>query len=256
MTDAVHAVLTRKDARHPHHLRPVEVERTYTRYAPGSVLYKQGNTVVLVTATIEDRVPRHLMEKNGEVISGWLTAEYALLPGATHTRNQRERTKLSGRTAEIQRLIGRSLRACVDLKQLGQRTITIDADVLQADGGTRCASITAGFMALNDAIQYLMHTGGLKQSPILWPIAAVSVGVVDGHVALDLDYEEDQRAEVDANIVMNGNGDFIEVQATGEESFFPRATLNTMLDVAHDGLQHLMQVQRQIMATPPVWDKA
>ncbi|MFM7468277.1 MAG: ribonuclease PH, partial [Vampirovibrionales bacterium] len=166
----------RQDDRRYQQLRPIEVTRGYTQYAPGSILLKMGNTHVLATATIENRVPRHLMGPNNEVKSGWVTAEYALLPSATHTRNARERQKLSGRTAEIQRLIGRSLRACIDLEQLGQHTITIDADVIQADGGTRCASITAGFLALHDAVGYLLKEKALKRSPILYPIAALSVG--------------------------------------------------------------------------------
>ncbi len=244
----------RQDERSYSQLRPIEVIRGYTKYAPGAILLKMGGTHVLATATIENRVPRHLMGPNNEVKSGWVTAEYALLPSATHTRNQRERQKLSGRTAEIQRLIGRSLRACIDLEKLGQHTITIDADVLQADGGTRCASITAGFLALHDAISYLIQEKALKHSPILYPIAALSVGIVQGQVVSDLNYHEDQQAEVDANLVMNARGEIIELQATGEEATYTRDQLTQMLDIGWLGIQKLIRVQEELMQRPHVYE--
>jgi ribonuclease PH len=234
----------RLDQRSSHELRPIEIIRNYTKYAPGSVLISFGNTRVLVTATVEERVPRHihvLKEEN----RGWLTAEYSMLPGATQTRNSRERLKVSGRTQEIQRLIGRSLRACVDLSRLGARTITIDADVLQADGGTRVASITGGYIALYDAIQSLIAQDLLKDSPLLSPIAAVSVGIVSGEVLLDLDYEEDSTAEVDANVVMNADGKFIEFQATCERTPFSPEELQAMSSVAQAGLYQLLELQQK-----------
>ena len=233
-------IQARYDGRESHGIRPVSFQRHFTKYAPGSVLMKLGETQVLVTASIEDRVPRHVYG-TGE---GWLTAEYAMLPGATHTRNQRERLKVSGRTQEIQRLIGRSLRACLDFKKLGERSITIDADVIQADGGTRTASITAGYIALQDAITGLLESGHLKENPILFPIAAVSLGVVSGNVCLDLNYEEDSSADVDANLVMNETGDIIEFQLTSEKKPLPKAIASQLLTLGETGIQQLFEAQR------------
>jgi ribonuclease PH len=242
-------MVERANQRQANQIRPIQIIRQYTKYAPGSVFISFGETKVLVTATIEERVPRHILQTKEEH-AGWLTAEYAMLPGATQTRNQRERVKVSGRTNEIQRLIGRSLRASVDLSRLGQRTITIDADVIQADGGTRVASITGGYVALMDALIHLDKQGMLPgELPIVSPVAAISVGVVDGTVLLDLDYEEDSQAEVDANVVMNGQGEFIEVQATSEKVPFSRDTMNEMLDLAHTGIQQLMDLQRAAFET-------
>jgi ribonuclease PH len=241
---------TRSYQRKPNQLRPVEIIRHYTRYAPGSVLIRYGETQVLVTATIEERVPRHIHLAKEEH-AGWLTAEYSMLPGATQTRNNRERVKVSGRTNEIQRLIGRSLRAAVDLSNLGARTITIDADVLQADGGTRVASITGGYVALMDALNYLeLHEKLPGEKPLLSPVASVSVGVVEGEVVLDLDYDEDSQAEVDANVVMNGDGHIIEMQATSEKIPFSRQTMETMMDLATGGIQELIALQAEALKAP------
>jgi ribonuclease PH len=243
--------INRSENRSALSLRPITIQRGYIKHAPGSVLITYGDTKVLVTASIEERVPKHIYGKDQH---GWLTAEYSLLPGATHTRNQRDRLKISGRTMEIQRLIGRSLRACVDLTRLGQRTITIDADVIQADGGTRVAAITGSYIALMDAL-YHIQAIEQKNNPkmILWPlpvksaIAAVSVGIVNGQVLLDLDYNEDSTAEVDANIVMNAEGEFIEVQATSEEKPFSREALDALLNAAHGGITQLLQLQQQAL---------
>jgi ribonuclease PH len=214
--------------------------RHYTRYAPGSVLIELGETRVLVTATVEERTPRHITDG-----CGWLTAEYALLPGSTHTRAARERMKLSGRTQEIQRLIGRSLRACIDLTRLGDRTITVDADVIQADGGTRTASITAGYVALVDAITTLMEQGLLTVSPIVSPVAAVSMGIVNGEALLDLDYTEDSAADVDANLVMNADGQIIEFQTTAERFPLSRNQLQLLLDTGEHGIHQLLALQQE-----------
>lgn len=236
----------RTDGRQPNQLRPISIERGFTKNAPGSVLMSYGDTKVLVTATIEDRVPRHIYISTNDN-EGWLTAEYALLPGSTNTRSQRDRLKISGRTAEIQRLIGRSLRAAVDLKNIGQRTITIDADVLQADGGTRVACITAGYVALIDALLFLKRNNKLKTVPAIQPVAAVSVGMVNGQAVLDLNYEEDMAADVDANVVMNSDGKFIEFQATCEDEPFSYDDMLAMTDLAREGLSQLHEYQNQAL---------
>jgi len=241
----------RADGRSITQLRQITFETGYTKHAPGSVLVSFGDTRVLVTASIEERVPRHIyLSDNDE--EGWLTAEYNLLPASTNTRSQRERQKISGRTAEIQRLIGRSLRAAIDLNRLGQRTITIDADVLQADGGTRVASITGGYVALSLAVDHLIDIGKLKQNPLLSPVAAVSVGIIDNEVLLDLNYEEDNLAGVDANVVMNGEGKLIEFQATSEGIPYSREQLLTMVDVATEGIQTLIEKQQTILGQSAV----
>lgn len=237
---------SRPDGRQPNQLRPISIERGFTKNAPGSVLMSYGDTKVLVTASIEDRVPRHIYISNNDN-EGWLTAEYALLPGSTNTRSQRDRLRISGRTAEIQRLIGRSLRAAVDLKNIGQRTITIDADVLQADGGTRVACITAGYIALVDALLHLKRNNKLKAVPALYPIAAVSVGMVNGQAVLDLNYEEDMAADVDANIVMNNDEKFIELQATCEDEPFSHDNLLEMTELARQGLNELLAHQNDAL---------
>ena len=212
----------------------LKIERNYTRYAPGSVLISCGETRVLCTATVEESVPRFLRDSG----QGWLTAEYSMLPSATHTRVRREVQKghCSGRTSEIQRLIGRSLRAIVDLEKLGERSITIDCDVLQADGGTRTASISGAMLALHDAVSVLIQDGLLQESPITSWCAAVSVGIVDGQPLLDLNYDEDSSADVDMNVVMTESGQFIEVQGTAEHHPFSKSEMDIMLELAQDGI--------------------
>lgn len=236
----------RHDGRQANELRPIKFTRRFTMHTPGSVLVEFGNTKVLVTASIEERVPRHIHQHPCET-HGWLTAEYSMLPGATNSRNQRERQKLSGRTSEIQRLIGRSLRACVDLERMGARTITIDCDVIQADGGTRVASITGAYVALADTIDWLIEQELLEESPILTPVAAVSVGVIEGEPVLDLDYVEDSSADVDANVVMNGNAHIIEVQATSEKAPLERKTLDAMMDLADEGIKAIIEAQKNAL---------
>ena len=233
----------RPDGRHPNQLRPVQFEPNFTRFAAGSVLTKCGDTKVLCTASVQPGVPRFLANSG----SGWLTAEYRMLPSATLERQQREFTKLSGRTQEIQRLIGRSLRAAINLKALGERTITIDADVLQADAGTRTASITGGYVALSVAIQKLLQEGTLETSPLLSAIAAVSVGIIEGEAFLDLNYPEDLAAEVDFNVVMNENLGIIEVQGTAEAVSYSRMQLDQMMDLAERGIKGLLEAQRQAL---------
>ncbi len=233
----------RPDNRQPDQLRPISFEREFTRFALGSVLTRCGDTQVLCTVTVQDGVPKFL-EGTG---SGWLTAEYRMLPGATPQRQAREFLKLSGRTQEIQRLIGRSLRASLDLKALGERTVTVDADVLQADAGTRTTSITGGFVALADALDKLVKTGELERSPICHQVAAVSVGLLQGEPFLDLNYLEDVGAEVDFNIVMNEHLGIIEVQGTAEAGSFSRTQLNQMMDLADKGIQELLEAQRQAL---------
>ena len=222
-------------------IRPVRITRRYTRYAEGSVLIEVGHTQVLCTASVEERVPPH-KRGSGE---GWVTAEYGMLPRATHTRGSREaaKGKQSGRTQEIQRLIGRSLRAVVDLKALGERTITVDCDVIQADGGTRCASITGAWVAVHDAVQQLIAQGQLSASPITAQLAAISVGIVGGQPHLDLNYDEDSGCETDMNVVMTSQGGLVEVQGTAEGKPFTRAEANTMLDWAEAGIAQLMAAQ-------------
>ncbi|HBB33928.1 MAG TPA: ribonuclease PH [Cyanobacteria bacterium UBA9273] len=233
----------RPDNRQPHELRPVGFVREFTKFAPGSVLTKCGDTQVLCNVTVQEGVPKFL-EGTG---SGWLTAEYRMLPGATPKRQERELLKLSGRTQEIQRLIGRSLRASLDLNALGERTVMVDADVLQADAGTRTASITGGYVALATALDKMVKTGQLERSPLCHQIAAVSVGILGGEPFLDLNYIEDVAAEVDFNIVMNEQLSIIEVQGTAEEGSFNRHQLNQMLDLAEKGIQELLEAQRCVL---------
>lgn len=237
----------RPDQRQSDELRPITFTRHFTKHAPGSVLVSFGDTQVIVTATVEERVPRHihiLKEEN----TGWLTAEYAMLPGATNQRSQRDRMKISGRTAEIQRLIGRTLRASVDLTKVGSRTINIDADVIQADGGTRVAAITGGYVALVDCLNKLKADGLLEELPPLNPIAAVSVGVVNGTPVLDLNYEEDSTAEVDANVVMTADGHIIELQMSSERSPLTRVQLDSLVDLASAGIEKLLAFQQAALA--------
>ncbi|GGC67424.1 ribonuclease PH [Hoyosella rhizosphaerae] len=239
----------REDGRADNELRPVKITRGFTNHPAGSVLVEFGQTRVMCTASVVDGVPR-FKEGSGE---GWLTAEYAMLPAATHSRSNREsvRGKVGGRTQEISRLVGRSLRACIDLRAVGPRTITIDCDVLQADGGTRTAAITGAYVALHDAMTYLGAADALEDpQPLSCAIAAVSVGVVDGRIRLDLPYEEDSRAEVDLNVVATDTGTFVEVQGTGEGATFPRSTLDKLLDLAMEGCEQLVEIQREALAAP------
>ncbi len=237
--------ITRPSGRASDQLRNVTIQRHYTRHAEGSVLVSFGETKVLCTASIEDRVPAWLRGK-GE---GWITAEYGMLPRATSTRNQREaaRGKQGGRTLEIQRLIGRSLRACVDRATLGERVITLDCDVLQADGGTRTAAITGAYVALVDAVDLLMKKRNLKRNPIFGAVAAVSVGVYQGEPVLDLDYAEDSTCDTDMNVVMNDGGGFIEIQGTAEGHAFRREEMTSLMDLAEKGVGELVAAQREAL---------
>ncbi len=234
--------MMRSGGRANNEMRAVRFQRHFTRHAEGSVLAVFGATQVLCTASVEDRVPPFLRGQG----SGWVTAEYGMLPRATHTRGQREaaKGKQSGRTLEIQRLIGRSLRAAIDLEKLGERTITLDCDVLQADGGTRTASICGAWIALADACDQLVTNGQLATNPVIRQIAAVSVGIVDGVPMLDLEYSEDSRADTDLNVVMAGSGGLIEVQGTAEKEPFSRDELTAMLDLAGCGIESLQTLQQ------------
>jgi ribonuclease PH len=237
---------SRPSGRAPDALRSVSIERGFTRHAEGSVLISMGDTRVLCTASVEERVPPWLRGK-GE---GWVTAEYGMLPRATGERMQREAARggQGGRTMEIQRLIGRSLRACVDRAALGERVITLDCDVLQADGGTRCASITGAYVALVDAVNVLLRRGALKRNPIHGALAAVSVGVYQGTPVLDLDYAEDSNCDTDMNVVMNDGGGFIELQGTAEGHAFRREELDVLLALAQQGIGQLIAAQRAALA--------
>jgi len=227
-------------------LRPVTVELGVLKYAEGSAMIQVGDTRVLAAASVENRVPPFLHNSG----RGWVTGEYSMLPRATSTRSRREvsRGRVSGRTAEIQRLIGRSLRAVVDFEALGERTITVDCDVLQADGGTRTASVTAGYVALAAACARILLTGDVARWPLTGEVAAVSAGVVDGTPLLDLEYVEDSAAEVDMNVVATGSGELIEIQGTGEERSFRRSELDALVDLALDGIGELVDIQRSVLA--------
>ena len=238
--------VARPSGRLPDQMREVRIERGYTRHAEGSVLVSFGETRVLCTATVENRVPGFLRGK-GE---GWITAEYGMLPRSTHTRSDREasRGKQGGRTLEIQRLIGRALRACVDRNALGERTITLDCDVLQADGGTRTAAITGAYVALVDAVNWLKQKNDIKRDPIHGAIAAVSVGIYRGVPVLDLDYPEDSDCDTDMNLVMNDGGGFIELQGTAEGHAFRRDELNDLLALGEKGIGELFAAQRAALS--------
>ena len=227
-------------------LRPVRITRGYTMHAEGSVLIEFGNTKVLCTASVEEKVPPH-KRGSGE---GWVTAEYGMLPRATHTRSDREaaKGKQSGRTQEIQRLIGRSLRAVFDLKALGERSISLDCDVLQADGGTRTAAITGAFVAAQDAVSRLMAAGKLTASPIRDHVAAISVGILDGTPLLDLEYVEDSTCDTDMNVVMTGAGHYVEVQGTAEGVAFTRAEMDQLLVLAEKGIAELVALQKAVLS--------
>ena len=235
--------ITRPSGRTPTQLRPVSISRAFTKHAEGSVLIAFGDTKVLCTASVLEKVPPH-KKGSGE---GWVTAEYGMLPRSTHTRSDREATrgKQSGRTQEIQRLIGRAMRSVFDLKVLGERTIHLDCDVLQADGGTRTASITGAYVAARDAINTLLQSGALKSDPIIDSVAAISVGIYQGVPVLDLDYPEDSSCDTDMNVVMTGKGSMIEVQGTAEGVAFSRTELNALLDLAEQGIEDLTQLQKK-----------
>ena len=241
--------MTRPSGRTPDQLRPVRFTRRFTKHAEGSVLVEFGDTHVLCTASVEETVPPFLRGKG----QGWVTAEYGMLPRSTHTRSPREaaKGKQSGRTQEIQRLIGRSLRAVIDLKALGERTITLDCDVLQADGGTRTASVTGGYIALADACERLVARKAIAASPIHGQIAAISVGICNGVPVLDLDYAEDSQAETDMNVVMNNGGGFVEVQGTAEGHAFRRHELDALLNLAAAGIGELFALQVQTLNSGP-----
>jgi len=237
--------MLRQDGRNNSQLRPVKITRNYIKHAEGSVLIEVGDTKVICTASIEERTPPFKKE-SGE---GWVTAEYSMLPRATGVRNTRDisKLKLNGRSQEIQRLIGRSLRTIVNLKLLGERTITIDCDVIQADGGTRTASITGSYVALVDACQKLIDTGLISKMPIVGFLAATSVGVVNGQELLDLCYVEDSAAGVDMNVIMSDKGEFIEIQATGEKASFSKKQLDVLLNLAELGIEKLIKIQKDVL---------
>ena len=237
--------MTRPSARAADQLRPVSIQRNYTKHAEGSVLICFGDTKVLCTASVENRVPGFLRGK-GE---GWITAEYGMLPRSTNDRMNREASsgKQGGRTLEIQRLIGRALRSCVDRKKLGERTITLDCDVLQADGGTRTAAITGAYVALCDAIAHCQRKGLITDNPVTGKVAAVSVGVYQGQPVLDLDYAEDSQCDTDMNVVMDGKGGFIELQGTAEGEAFSREHLNALLGLASKGIDELLSLQQNAL---------
>ena len=230
-------VMTRLENRENNQTREIKFTRNYTKHALGSVLVEFGDTKVITTASVDNTKPKWMDKDDNR---GWLTAEYSLLPSSTSTRCQRERTKISGRTQEIQRLIGRSLRACVDLEKMSDITITIDADVIQADGGTRTASICGGFVALSDAIEKLLANGTLKENPIIEPVAAISAGIVDGEVKLDLNYEEDSHAQVDSNIVLTKSGKIIEFQTTAEGEPYEFDKMIEIFNLAKKGINEIL----------------
>lgn len=237
--------MKRIDGRGPKELRPVKMIRNYLKYAEGSVLIEMGNTKVICSASLEDRVPPFLKNTG----KGWVTAEYAMLPRSTHTRTPRDSLtgRGGGRALEIQRLIGRSLRAITDLNGFGERTIWIDCDVIQADGGTRTASITGAYVALVDAFRKMVKEGLIEKLPIKDSVAAVSVGKVDGKILLDLNYEEDSKAEVDMNVVMTGDGKLVEVQGTGEMAVFTKEEMDELLKVAEKGIRRLIKIQKECL---------
>lgn len=247
MTNPVN-VLSRTGNRNWNELRPVRLTRGVLKHPAGSALIEWGDNRILCAATVEEKVPPFLM--GAAPARGWVTAEYALLPGSTSTRTQRERTRLSGRTYEIQRLIGRSLRTVTDLVALGPRTITVDCDVLQADGGTRTAAITGSYVALCDACLRLVSLGTLPALPIREEVAAVSLGLVGGHLLLDLDYQEDSQADVDMNLVITGSGRFVEIQGTAEKQAFSQDDLQRMCDLALEGVKTLFGIQRDNLSAP------
>jgi ribonuclease PH len=235
--------MKRADGRGPGENRPVKITRNYLKYPAGSVLIEMGSTKVICTASIQEKVPEH-KKRSG---SGWITAEYSMLPGSTTERSSREQGKVRGRTHEIQRLIGRALRAVVNLDKLGERTIIIDCDVIQADGGTRTAAITGAFVALQDAVSVLRKDGKVEENPVKEFVAAVSVGVVDGIPLVDLPYEEDAKAEVDMNLVITESGNLVEIQGTAEGSPFSKKTMNLLVDMGEKAAQRLIKIQKRVL---------
>jgi ribonuclease PH len=233
----------RHDGRSPDQLRPVSFERNFSKFAEGSCLIKIGETHMLVTATVEDRVPPFMKGKG----SGWVTAEYSMLPRSGRQRNQRDLMKPNGRTMEIQRLIGRAMRTVIDMEALGERTITLDCDALQADGGTRCAAISGAYVATVDAVRWMQNQRMLKHTVRIEPVAAISVGVVKGLEVLDLDYEEDSSAQTDMNVVMTQGGKFVEIQGTAERDPFGPETLLKMLNLGRKGVNELIALQKQVL---------
>ena len=235
----------RNDGRANDQLRPVKISRGFTKFAPGSVLIEQGETKVICTVSVEAGVPQFLLNSG----RGWLTAEYGMLPGSTATRKQRERSaaKVDGRSYEIQRLVGRALRAVVDLTPIGERTLWVDCDVIQADGGTRTAAITGAYVALMDAFNWLKGRKMIEVAPVLTSVAAVSVGIVEGQAMLDLSYVEDVKAEVDMNIVMTGMGEFVEIQGTAEHGTFGEARLNDLIALGKKGILDLLGIQKKAL---------
>lgn len=229
----------RNDGRKNNELRPIKFTHNFTKHALGSVLVEFGDTKVIVTASVENEKPKWMSKEDNR---GWLTAEYSLLPSATNTRVKRERDKVSGRTQEIQRLIGRSLRACVDLEKMPDITITIDADVIQADGGTRTASICGGYLALKDAIEKLIEQGVLKESPIIEPIAAISIGIVDNEIKLDLNYKEDSNAQVDSNVILTKSGKIVDFQTTSEGEPYEYEKMLELFKVAKAGIDKIISL--------------
>jgi ribonuclease PH len=240
----------RSDGRKFWALRPVKIKRHYIKHAEGSVLIEMGDTKVICSASVEERVPPFLRNTG----KGWITAEYGMLPRSTHTRSSRESStgRASGRTFEIQRLIGRSLRSVADLTGFGERTIWIDCDVIQADGGTRTASITGAYVAMVDAFRKMVKEGKIEKVPIKDSVAAISVGKVEGHIVLDLNYEEDSRAEVDMNIVMTGLGGFVEIQGTAEGAVFSKEEMDALVKVAQKGIQKLTGIQKKVLSLSPL----
>tara|TARA_B110000881_G_scaffold25662_1_gene18568 strand:- start:67 stop:810 length:744 start_codon:yes stop_codon:yes gene_type:complete len=238
---------TRTDGRANNHARPLEINTEYTMFAEGSVLVSSGNTKIICTASVDNKVPDWLLDKDKKARHGWVTAEYGMLPRSTGSRRKRETGKIDGRSQEIQRLIGRSLRSVVDLDALGNHTVWIDCDVIQADGGTRTASITGGFVALILALRKIFQAGQIKEFPVKEYLAAISVGIVNQQSMLDLKYDEDKNAEVDMNVVMLDCGEFVEVQGTAEGKTYSRDQLNSMLDLAGEGIRSHIVVQKTIL---------
>ena len=239
--------MSRRDGRTPDQIRPIEIQRRFTTASPGSVLYRCGGTHVFVTATIEERVPKWMSGRG----SGWVTAEYAMLPGSTGDRKARARSgRVDGRTMEIQRLVGRALRAVVDMKALGERTVWLDCDVMQADGGTRTACVNAAYVALCDALRTYKFKKPLSQWPVREPLGAVSAGIVGGEAMVDLDYSEDHRADVDMNVIMTAGGHFLELQGTGETRPFTPEELESILTLSRKGIEDAMETARAALAQP------
>ena len=233
----------RSDGRKNDELRPIHFTKNFTKHALGSVLVEFGDTKVITTASVDYKKPKWMEQDDNR---GWITAEYSLLPSATNTRCSRERNKVSGRTHEIQRLIGRSLRACVDLSKMPDLTITIDADVIQADGGTRTASICGGFLALKDAVEKLIASGDLKENPIVEPIAAISIGMIGEDILLDLNYEEDSHARVDSNVVLTKSGKIVDFQTTSEGEPYEKAKMDELFNIASNGIQKIIKIYDEV----------